>query len=327
MTVSKPDRGPSVWIAGNEIQPGRKRMLEIPFARLPTGTWMSLPVTVVNGYGDGPQIWLSSTVHGDELNGIEIIRRVMRAVDPRTLGGSVIAIPIVNVFGFIGESRYLPDRRDLNRSFPGSPRGSLAGRLAHFFMKEIAGTCGYGIDFHTGSDHRTNLPQIRADLTDPETRRCAEAFAPPVMIHSRVRDGSMREAATRLGVHVLLFEGGEAMRFDEDVIASGVSGTLRLMAALGMRAPDPGDETPPPLESQSTVWVRARRSGIIRLSVRLGERVRARQALGVISDAFGEDEVVIRASATGMVVGITNNPLASQGEGLIHIAQLTDQPG
>ncbi|HEX9713143.1 MAG TPA: succinylglutamate desuccinylase/aspartoacylase family protein [Actinomycetota bacterium] len=325
MTASKPDRGPSVWLSGNEIQPGRKRMLEIPFARLPTGTRMSLPVTVVNGYGDGPQIWLSSTVHGDELNGIEIIRRVMRAIDPRTLAGSVIAIPILNVFGFISESRYLPDRRDLNRAFPGSPRGSLAARLAHFFMEEIAGKCGYGIDFHTGSDDRTNLPQIRTDLTDPETRRCAEAFAAPILIHSRVRDGSMREAATARGVHVLLFEGGEALRFDDDSIAVGVAGTLRVMAALGMREPDPGDEPSAALESESTVWVRARRSGIVRLNVHLGERVRARQALGVIADAFGEDEVVVRAPVTGVVIGMTRNPLASQGEGLVHVAQVADQ--
>ena len=313
-----------MWIAGNEIQPGRKRMLEVPFARLPTGTWMSLPVSVVNGYGDGPQIWLSGAVHGDELNGIEIIRRVMKTIQPRMLLGSVIAIPIVNVFGFIGESRYLPDRRDLNRAFPGSPRGSLASRLAHFFMKEIASACQYGIDFHTGSDHRMNLPQIRADLDDAETRRVATAFAPPVLLHSRVRDGSMREAATAKGIHVLLFEGGEAMRFDEEVIQAGVDGTLRFMAALGMIARDPSDTPPEPMEARTSAWVRARRGGIVRLSVALGERVRARQALGVIHDAFGENEVVLRAPLDGIVIGMTNNPLASQGEGLVHVAAAGD---
>jgi len=307
-------------VGGISVTPGRRKRIDLPVARLPTGTWLHLPVSVVNGKGDGPMLWLSAAIHGDELNGIEIIRQVMEMLDARDFNGAVIAVPIVNVFGFIDESRYLPDHRDLNRSFPGSSRGSLAARLANLFVREIAGPCGYGIDFHTGSNHRTNLPQVRADLEDDKTRRFAEAFGAPILIHARTRDGSLREVAARDGTAVLVYEGGEPQRFDQDVISTGVVGTLRVMASLGMRASDGVPPAGPPLIARSSVWVRARRAGIVRLTVEPGERVDAGQALGVISDAFGEKQVIVRASLSGIVIGLSLNPSASQGDGLVHIA-------
>ncbi len=323
MTASRVERGAPVTVAGTAVPPGKRRRIDIPVARLPTGTWLHLPVSVVNGRGEGPMIWLSSAIHGDELNGIEIIRRVMKSLDPKTLKGAVIAVPIVNVFGFIGESRYLPDRRDLNRSFPGSARGSLAARLANLFIREIAVPCGYGLDLHTGSNHRINMPQIRADLDEPETRRIAEAFGAPVMIHARLRDGSLREAASRDGTHVLVYEGGEPQRFNDDAIAVGVDGTFRVMTALGMLAGAEAPRAPEPsIESRATTWVRARRAGILRLDVGLGDRVATGDVLGVISDAFGEDRVRVRAPVTGMVIGHSVNPLATQGDGVIHLAEL-----
>lgn len=309
-------------VGGVVVPPGSLRRLEIPVARLATQTLLSLPVTVVHGARPGPRLWLSAAVHGDEVNGVEIIRRALDKLDATTLRGTVVAVPIVNVFGFINQSRYLPDRRDLNRSFPGSAKGSLASRLAHLFMAEIVGQCTHGIDLHTASDHRKNLPHIRGDLTDPETRRIAEAFAPPLIMHSRVRDGSLREAASRLGIPVLLFEGGEADRFNEDAIEAGADGVLRVMAALEMRRRGRTRRPPRVYKSRSSYWVRARRSGLVWLQVKLGERVAAKQRIGATADPFGESSFAVHAPRAGIVVGITLKPLVSQGDALVHVAEI-----
>ena len=287
----------------------------------PTGTWVALPVTVVNGARPGKHIWLSAGIHGDELNGVEIIRRVLARLDPKNLAGAVIAVPIVNVFGFIHQSRELPDGRDLNRCFPGSPRGSLASRLAHLFMNEIVSQCQYGIDLHTGSNHRANLPQIRADLADPETRRCANAFAPSVLLQSRLRDGSLREAAVRRGIHVLLYEAGEQLRFHRPAIEVGVHGTERVLSYLGIAS-----ESSPPLaslpirEASDGRWVRASCSGILHLETELGQNVVKGQLLGKIRDAFGDRAARVKAPISGLVIGLVTNPLVRQGDALIHVA-------
>ncbi len=309
------------------ILPGERKRIEIPIARLPTENWMSLPVEVVCGRHDGPRLWLSAAVHGDELNGMEIIRRVLERLDAKKLHGTILAVPIVNVFGFVIQSRYLPDRRDLNRSFPGSNRGSLASRLAHLFMSEIVDRCTHGIDLHTGSNYRTNLPQVRGDLEDEETRRCAEVFGAPAMIHSELRPGSLRQAAIRLGKKVLVYEAGEPMRFDFDAIKLGVSGVLRVMACLGMR-----DSTKPSKRSSSvkvvkSSWVRANRSGIVQLKYNIGERVTKHQSLATIADAFGDDRVTVKAPFDGMIIGHTNNPLVHQGDAILHVAKIDAAPG
>lgn len=316
---------PVFRIGETEIPPGQRLRFEIPIARLPTETWLSLPVEVVNGVRDGPRLWLSGAVHGDEINGVEITRQVLASLDAAQLAGTVVAVPIVNVYGFVNQSRYLPDRRDLNRSFPGSPAGSLAGRLANLFMQSVVAQCTHGIDFHTGSNHRTNLPQIRANLKEPETRRIAEAFAAPVMMHAQMRDGSLRQAASRRGIHVLVYEAGEPLRFDTEAIAAGVRGTQRVMAALAMQMfPDldltPSDTT----EVTRSSWIRARRSGILRLDARLGQPVKSLERLGVIADAFGSDAISVVAPAAGFVIGHTNNPLVYQGDAVVHLA-LADQ--
>jgi hypothetical protein len=312
-----------IEIAGSAIAPRTQQYLEIPVARLPTQTPISIPVTVINGVQPGARLWLSSAIHGDELNGVEIIRQVLTKINPRTLRGALIAVPIVNVFGFLEQSRYLPDRRDLNRSFPGSATGSLGSRIANLFMKEIVSNSTHGIDLHTASHHRTNLPQIRANLNDPETHRCAEAFGAPIMIHATTRDGSLRQAATQLQKPILLYEAGEALRFDPEAIQIGVAGILRVMNLLEMISFSSKNE--PTLEVQKTRWIRASRSGILRLGIKLGERVEKKQDLGIISDAFGQENVRVRASTAGIVIGHTQNPLVNQGDGIVHLAMLSDQ--
>lgn len=331
MTASRAERAPRqprnapFAIGGATVPPGTRRSIELPVAPLPTDTSLSMSVGVVNGLRPGPVLWLSGAIHGDELNGIEIIRQVLRMLRPRELCGTVLAVPIVNVFGFLNESRYLPDRRDLNRSFPGSPRGSLTAQLAHRFVTEIVHRSDCGIDFHTGSDHRTNLAQLRVDLSIPEVEQMAAAFCAPVTVNAAYRDGSLRTYCSSKGIPLLVFEGGEANRFNEGAVRAGVEGTLRVLASLGMW---PGPVPPRPetgsVRIEHSHWERARRSGIVRIDVFPGQHVERGEVLGVIADALGDRMWPVRASTPGVVLGYSRNPMANQGDALVHVADTSE---
>jgi len=304
------------------VQPGTRDRIDIPVARLTTGEWTHLQVEVMHGTGPGPCLWLSGAIHGDELDGVEIIRQVLDRVAPGEISGTLMAVPVVNVFGFASENRYLPDRRDLNRSFPGGARGSMASRLAKLFMAEVVSRCGYGIDFHCGSNGRDNYPHVRGDMEDEDTRRMALAFGAPVCIHGRGPEGSLRRASVKAGARVIVYEGGEAQRFTPAAIEAGVEGTLRVMGALGlMEASGDGERAEPSIEARKTRWVRAGRSGICRLRVALGEKVRKGQKLGVISDTMGQESKNVLASVGGIVIGRRINPLVHLGEAVVHIAE------
>ena len=311
-------------INGTLVPAAARRAIELPVASLPTDTSLSLSVAVVNGLRPGPTLWLSGVIHGDELNGIEIIRQVLRMVHPRTLAGTILAVPIVNVFGFLNESRYLPDRRDLNRSFPGSPRGSLTGQLAHRFVTEIIRRSDAGIDYHTGSDHRTNLPQLRVDLSIPEVDRMAKAFAAPVTVNALYRDGSLRAFCSRNGIPILVYEGGEANRFNEGAIGEGVAGTLRVLVELGMWSGEAPAAPGPTVRVEHSHWERARRSGIARIDVHPGQRVERGEVLGIIAGALGDRPAVVRATTPGIVLGYSRHPMVSQGDALVHIADVSE---
>ena len=221
-------------IGGTTIQPGTRQTVNLHMSLLSDHTPMDMPIHVIHGKRDGPRLFISAAIHGDELNGVEIIRRILKTPRVNKLRGTLIAVPIVNVFGFLAHTRYLPDRRDLNRSFPGNEKGSLTSQLAYLFMKEVVLRCTYGIDLHTGAIHRSNLPQIRADLTDPMMEQLAKHFSAPLVLHSDLRDGSLRRAATDKQIPTMLFEAGEALRFDELAIRLGVRGIIRVMQTLGM---------------------------------------------------------------------------------------------
>ncbi len=315
-----------IRIGEAEILPGSRERLELPIARLATSNWVSLPVEVLNGAHAGTHVWLSAAIHGDELNGIEIIRRVISRLNPARLHGAILAVPIVNVFGLMANSRYLPDRRDLNRSFPGMANGSPASRLAHLLLTEIVWQCTHGIDLHTGSNHRENLPQVRGDLGDPETRRCALAFGAPIVMHAGTRPGSLRAVATKRGKHVLLYEAGEALRFSDAAVEIGVRGVLQVLRLLGVLRDRAFRSTKAPAEVLSSTWVRAPGSGILRWEVQLGESVTARQPLGTIADAFGDDRHTVRASCPGIVIGRSNNPLVTRGDGILHLTRELREP-
>jgi len=312
---------PPFEVNGAAVAPGSRRVIEVPVAPLPTDTSLSMSVAVLHGRRPGPVLWLSGTLHGDELNGIEIIRQVLQRLRPRELSGTVLAVPIVNVFGFLNESRTLPDKRDLNRSFPGSARGSLTAQLAHRFVTEVVHRSDAGIDFHTGSDHRTNLPQLRVDTSIPEVDRMARAFCAPVTVDARYRDGSLRTYCSAKGIPMLVYEGGEASRFNDEAVRWGVDGTLRVLAELEMWA---GEVPPAPTGGSVRVehshWERARRSGIVRIDVRPGQRVEQGEVLGVIADALGQRPTAVRASTPGIVLGYSRHPTATRGDALVHIA-------
>ena len=257
---------------------GSRRTIEVRLPLLYTHTPVVLSVSVIRGRRPGPTLFVSGAVHGDEINGVEIVRRLLRSPEVKRLRGALIAVPVVNVYGFVRQSRYLPDRRDLNRTFPGSEQGSLAGRLAHAFMQEVVSKCDYGIDLHTGAVHRDNLPQIRAAFkTGEPVETMAKAFGTPVILNSDIRDGSLREAACELGVPVIVYEGGEALRFDETVIRAGVRGVIGAMRSLEMlrASRNPlSQRRPEPVVARSSYWVRAPQSGILRAVLPLGARVR-----------------------------------------------------
>ncbi len=309
-------------IAGREVKPGSRATIELPLPHLYTHSPVAMPVHVVCGRRDGARLFVCAAVHGDEINGVEIIRRLVKAPLLRQLRGTLVAIPVVNVHGFITRSRYLPDRRDLNRSFPGSESGSLAGRLARLFMSEIVEKCSHGIDLHTGAGHRTNLSQIRANLEDAETLRLARAFGAPVLINANLRDGSLRHAAAELGIPTLLYETGEALRFDEISIRAGARGIINVMRALEMLpAGKRRSSSPDPVVARATAWVRAPMSGVLRLLVAPGARVEKDGLLAVVADPFGELEAEVRAPFEGIVIGRTNLPLANEGDALFHLAR------
>jgi len=313
-------------IGGRNIAAGCRETLHLPLPYFYTHSPTTMPIHVVRGKQDGPSLLVTSALHGDELNGVEIIRRLLGHKSLNRIRGTLILIPVVNVFGFVGQSRYLPDRRDLNRSFPGSPKGSMAARLANLLVTEVLPSCTHLIDLHTGAIGRENLPQIRGCFNMGGTLAAmAQAFNTPVLLDLGLRAGTFRETAHKMGIPSLVYEAGEALRFDEVSIRAGVSGILNVMSHLGMIRKRTSLKERHPLFAKSTQWIRAPQSGVTRSLVSLGERVSAGQTLAYISDPFGEHEEVISTPAAGIVIGRTLLPLVHEGEAVFHIAKF-DQP-
>ncbi len=313
-------------LGDNKVVAGERTTIDLPMARLYTHSKMSLPVHVVHGRQAGPTLFVSAAIHGDEINGVEIIRRLLRNRSINRIKGTLLAVPVVNPFGFIQRSRYLPDRRDLNRSFPGSAKGSLASRIAHLFMQEIVCRSTPGIDIHTGSNYRSNLPQVRTDTHDKENLRLANAFGAPMIIHSGIRDGSLREAVSEHGIPVLLYEAGEALYFNDAAIRSGVQGILNVMRAIGMLPKSRKKFCQVPIISDRTNWVRAPRSGVFYKQGAHGNLIRKGDMLGVINDPLGDESEQIQAPFTGVIIGQLTLPLVHEGDALVNLAKVSD-PG
>ncbi len=300
-------------------------MLPVPELFVPSGA--AMPVHVFHGKKPGPKLFVSGAVHGDEIAGVEIVRRLVRLKRLRNLRGTLFAVPVVNIYGFMTNSRYLPDRRDLNRVFPGSEKGSLASRLANVFMEQVVSQCTHGVDLHCGSNHRANLPHVRGAMEDEVCLGMARAFRAPVAIDSPGVDGSLRKAATERGLSVLLYEGGEALRFDRMVINAGLRGVVAVMEYLGMITVSRRKKRDEELYvSHESSWCRAPASGLFNCAVKLGERVRPDQLLGQVCDPFSLEETPVLAEAHGVIIGRQTLPSIYKGDALLHIAHF-DRPG
>jgi predicted deacylase len=311
----------SIEIAGVTIKPGNRESIDIPLPSFYTHSSVNMPVHVVRGRKPGPVLLVSATIHGDEITGVEIIRRLLTHKFINRIRGTLIAIPVVNVYGFVSKTRYLPDRRDLNRSFPGSETGSMASRLAHVLMTAILPHCTHIIDLHSGAVNRENLPQIRAKLKDePELEALAHAFGVPVILDMNLVEGSFREAAYEQGIPVLVYEAGEALRFNEVAIRAGVRGVLNVMAALDMRLKKRKPRKTAAMIANASRWVRAPQSGILRSVVAIGARVAVGDTLAYINDPLGENNSEIISEVEGIVIGRTNLPLVFAGEAVFNIA-------
>lgn len=310
-----------IMLDGEKIKPGSSKIIYLPMPKLYDGTPVMLPIHVISGHEDGPTLCITAAIHGDEVNGVEIIRRLLQRKGLTKIKGNIIAIPIVNVYGFLYEKRYLMDRRDLNRSFPGSAKGSLASILANIICKQILSQSTHVIDLHTGSHHRFNLPQIRANLDMPGIEELAHAFNVPVILHSTFRDGSMREYANEQGIPFLLYEAGEALRFDELSIRTGINGILSVMGALKMIAPSKFRvKKCTPTISRDSYWIRSPESGILRTMKKVGNRVSKGQLLAIIANPTSHKEYKLTSPISGIIIGDSKLPLVHEGQALFHIA-------
>ncbi|WP_372932770.1 succinylglutamate desuccinylase/aspartoacylase family protein [Mariniphaga sediminis] len=312
----------SITILGEEILPGRKKILNLDTARLHTYTKLEVPVVVERAKADGPGLLLLAGIHGNELNGVEIVRELLAKKYTKPDAGMVISIPTVNIFGFINQTREFPDGKDLNRAFPGSRKGSLASIFAHHLMNEILPHVDYCIDFHTGGARRFNSSQIRISRDNEELLGLAKIFNPRFIVYAAQREKSFREAATKTGKKVLLFEGGKSHDFNQRITMRGVTGTLRLMQHLGVRSfPEELDKNsfPPPVMVKNSTWIRARQGGLFRFFVKDGSKVEKGQVVGTVSDPYGKYEFKVKMPQCGYIIGLNHAPVVYKGDALLHL--------
>ena len=309
-----------ILIHGTRIGLGEQVLTRLNISRLPSGTVIDIPVHVFRGAADGPGVLLMAGMHGDEVNGIEIVRRLLRRKMLHPEIGTILAIPVLNIYGFLNFSRDVPDGKDVNRSFPGNARGSLASRVAAAFVKEILPWVDYGIDFHTGGASRANYPQVRCQFHDPASMRMAQAFGAPFQINAGFRPKSLRKEAAGRGKSIIVYECGESLRMDEAGIQTGMDGALRVLDALGLQhsklPPAPG------VWCHSTKWVRAKVAGMFRCQVQIGQLVHKGQAIGSIGDPYGEMSTRIESPYTGYVVGLNHMAVVNQGDALAHLGMV-----
>jgi predicted deacylase len=316
-------------ILNTPIGLGKSKVLNLNIAKLHTRTSLSVPIIVERGQEEGPCVLLTAGIHGDEVNGVEIVRQIIANGYNKPQKGTVICIPVINVFGFLSQKREFPDGRDLNRLFPGSKRGSLASRFAYHVMNAIMPHVDYCMDFHTGGAARFNYSQIRLDAKDKETLELAKVFGTKFIIDAENRDKSFRNTLSKKGKKVLLFEGGKSLHLDRHVTQVGIDGVLRVMQHLGLRdftkelmASELPEKVNPILVKNST-WIRAKHSGMFRTKLKLGSQVYKGDKIGSISDPYGDFEVTVLATYDGYIIASNHAPIVNQGDALVHISTET----
>ena len=311
-------------IIGKEaVLPGEKKLLKISIDRLPTGTLIDIPIYVFNAKKPGPTLLIQAGLHGDEINGIEIVRRMLQQKRFNIRKGTVIAVPILNIFGFIHFSRDVPDGKDVNRSFPGKKTGSMASRIAYHYTSQILNQIDYGIDLHTGGAQRHNYPQTRYTEEDENSKKLAEIFSAPFSFPSKLIGGSFRKAAFRMGKPSIVFEAGESMRFDDYAILEGMQGVLNVLKYFGMIT----KIAPVYAERHNSFflddrrWLRAPTAGMFIPEVINGSQIEKGQELGLITDTYAKRKRRIKAPYDGHILCINHQAVVNQGDALFHIGR------
>ncbi|MGY5354214.1 succinylglutamate desuccinylase/aspartoacylase family protein [Wenyingzhuangia sp. IMCC45467] len=313
-----------ITILGEKILPGKTYQIKTDIARLHTRTKIEVPIIVSRAKKDGPHVLISAGIHGDEVNGVEIVRQIVANKYNIPDAGMIICVPVVNVFGFLIKTREFPDGKDLNRSFPGAKNGSLASKFAQFFMNEVVEHVDYCIDFHTGGDHRFNYPQIRISDDDTKTFNLAKIFGAKFVKYSSEREKSFRASAVACGKKVLLFEGGKSLDINTKVTQIGVTGVLNVLDAMGVK--DFPDSFVPYIEEENQVvfndskWVRANASGMYRSIVANGEVITKGDTIGLITDPYGFFERKIKSPVSGYIICLNHSPIVNQGDAIAHVA-------
>ncbi len=316
--AARPD---DLQIGGHAVGRGETQEILLKISEFYTSNPVNIPLTVIRGAEDGPTLFLTAAIHGDELNGVEIVRSVIQELDHTKIRGTLLCLPVVNRFGFNSHTRYLPDRRDLNRHFPGDPSGSSAERIAAILTHQVVGRATHGIDFHTAAIGHTNLPHLRADLSRKEVRALARSFGAELIVDAPGASRSLRAAAVASGVPTILYEGGETFRFQQREIRKGIVGVYNVLAGLGM-LPIPPRRPRFRVIVKKTEWIRAEKGGILDLIARPGELVYEGEPLAVIENPFGREVSTLTALFTGLVIGTTTRPMVNPGDAICHLAKL-----
>tara|TARA_R110002050_G_scaffold285430_3_gene435121 strand:+ start:7203 stop:8177 length:975 start_codon:yes stop_codon:yes gene_type:complete len=308
-------------ILGEQIKPGESKEVNFDIANLHTSSSVNVPIIIERSKKPGPTVLFTSGIHGDEVNGVEIVRHLIEKGINKPRIGTIICMPVINIFGFINLKREFPDGRDLNRVFPGSPSGSLAGRVAHKLMEEIVPHVDIIIDFHTGGSGRFNAPQIRYSKDNKIVIELAKVFGAPFVLYSKNVSKSFRTSCFKLGKPLLLFEGGKSFHINDVVTHSGVNGSKRVLKHLGMlkttfKSYNPKKECVFINESK---WLRAKYSGMFKASVLIGSQVKKNDILGHITDPYGKFNFLVKASNSGYIINVNESPIVYQGDALFHI--------
>lgn len=316
-----------ITILGESILPGDSKTINMEIARLHTMTKLKIPIIVQRSKIEGPVVLFSAGLHGDEINGVEIVRQIIVRKINKPKTGTIICIPVINIFGFVNKSREFPDGRDLNRVFPGSKTGSLASRFAYHILKEIMPHVDYCVDFHAGGASRFNAPQVRIVPNNPELKKLADVFNAPFTLYSKNITGSFRNACGRLGVQILLFEGGKSLDINDGITQEGVQGAKRILQHLGMlnlrknaRQPDA-----PTIYIETSTWIRARNSGLFQSKAPAGKFVEKGEVIAHITEPFGKFEHKVKAPYTGYIINSNDAPIVYQGDAIFHITLKVQQ--
>ncbi|GMN10140.1 succinylglutamate desuccinylase/aspartoacylase family protein [Croceitalea sp. MTPC9] len=315
------DENKVIKINGDEIRPGQHKLVKINISRLPTGTLIDIPIHVFNAKKPGPTILLQAGLHGDEINGVETLRRMLENNDFKIERGAVIVVPILNIFGFIHFSRDVPDGKDVNRSFPGRKTGSLASRIAYHYTNEILPQIDFGIDLHTGGGQRHNYPQVRYTGDDEISKDLAKIFNAPIYFPSRLISGSFRKTAFKLQKPIIVYEAGESMRFDEFAMDTAIAGIKNVLAGYGMLQEDTQTNKNPTIYLEKTRWVRATRAGMFIPKVNNGEAITKGQILGLVTDTVAKKSNKIKSPIDGHLFCVNHQAVVNQGDALFHIGK------